>query len=165
MNSSRRVSILCIGRVGKVILILIPKTNMILLSLHALKSTRCTTVDLSSVVTSESILSREGLLAGIADISTLALMNRCLMALEVMLAGEGLLAVVLLADKRALRVGIMGSYVRAQVEEAIEGTAAVRVMADEGSVGIVAGRTPLVRSSLVGTLLDWEQIVRLVLVR
>ena len=81
------------------------------------------------------------------------------MTLEVVLAGEGLLAVVLLADKRALRVGIVGSYVRAQVEEAIEGTTTVGVIADERSVRIIARGTPVVGSSLVGALWDWGQTV------
>lgn len=86
---------------------------------------------LDSEVATETVLSGEGLEALCTGKVTLALVNRSLVALEIMLAREGLAAVGVRADEGTGLLGVVGLLVGVQVEETGKATVASGMVAGE----------------------------------
>src|SRR5690349_4336423 len=84
----------------------------------------CARATLDREMTSESILSREGSTAVSATEVALALVDRGIVSLEIMLAREGLAALDHLTDVRSNLVRVMSPFVRMQVEQTCESTPA-----------------------------------------
>lgn len=107
---------------------------------------------LDSEVATETVLAGEGLQALCAGKVTLAFVDRSLVALEVMLAREGLATVGVGADEGTGLLGVVGLLVGVQVEETGKATVTSDVIAGEALGGSGLGSRTCVGGEADGLL-------------